>query len=71
MQAAKDGKLEEVFGTGTAAVISPVGELVYEDQSATIHGGTIGPVTQKLYDTLTGIQWGTLPDQQGWMVSVC
>ena len=66
MAAARDGKLEEVFGTGTAAVISPVGELVYEGESAHINGGQIGPVTQKLYDTLTGIQWGRLPDDRGW-----
>lgn len=71
MQAAKDGKLEEVFGTGTAAVISPVGELVYEDQSAVINGGEIGKLTHKLYETLTGIQWGTLPDEHGWIVPVC
>ncbi len=71
MQAAKEGKLEEVFGTGTAAVISPVGELVYEDQSAIINGGKIGELTHKLYDTLTGIQWGTLPDEHGWIVPVC
>ena len=70
MDAAEAGKLEEVFGTGTAAVISPVGELVYEDRKAEINGGVIGPVTQKLYDTLTGIQWGTLPDPHGWVVKL-
>ena len=71
MQASKDGKLEEVFGTGTAAVISPVGELRYEDQIAHINNGEIGPLTQKLYDTLTGIQWGKLEDDMGWTVKVC
>ena len=70
MDAAEAGKLEEVFGTGTAAVISPVGELVYEDRKAEISGGVIGPVTQKLYDTLTGIQWGKLPDEHGWIQTV-
>ncbi len=70
MDAAEAGKLEEVFGTGTAAVISPVGELVYEDRKAEINGGVIGPVTQKLYDTLTGIQWGKLPDKHGWIQTV-
>ena len=70
MDAAEAGKLEEVFGTGTAAVISPVGELVYEDRKAEINGGVIGPVTQKLYDTLTGIQWGKLPDEHGWIQTV-
>lgn len=70
MQAAKDGKLEEVFGTGTAAVISPVGELRYENDVAYINNGEIGELTHKLYNTLTGIQWGTLPDELGWTVKV-
>lgn len=70
MDAAKAGKLEEVFGTGTAAVISPVGELVYEEDAAIISGGKIGELTQRLYDTLTGIQWGKLPDEHNWIVPV-
>ncbi|MBR1443806.1 MAG: branched-chain amino acid aminotransferase [Firmicutes bacterium] len=70
MDAADDGKLEEVFGTGTAAVISPVGELRYEDRIAHINGGKIGEVTQKLYDTITGIQWGKIPDTMGWITKV-
>ena len=64
------GKLEEVFGTGTAAVISPVGKLRYKDDVFTIGDGSIGPVSQKLYDTVTGIQLGTLPDEFGWRVEV-
>lgn len=71
MQASKDGKLEEVFGTGTAAVISPVGELRYENDVAYINDGKIGELTQKLYDTLTGIQWGKLPDDMHWTTKVC
>ncbi len=71
MKAAHEGKLEEVFGTGTAAVVSPVKKLDYEDQSAKIGHGEIGPLTQKLYDTLTGIQWGRIPDTKGWIVPVC
>ena len=70
MKAADEGKLEEVFGTGTAAVVSPVKELDWEGKQALIGGGQIGPVTQKLYDTLTGIQWGKLPDTKGWTVKV-
>lgn len=66
MAASENGKLEEVFGTGTAAVISPVGELRYEDKVAYINNGEIGAVTKKLYDTITGIQWGKLPDDMGW-----
>ena len=70
MKASKEGKLEEVFGTGTAAVISPVGELRYEGDVAYINDGKIGEITHKLYDTITGIQWGKLPDDMGWTVRV-
>lgn len=66
LTAAKNGTLEEVFGTGTAAVISPVGELKWLDEIIAINDGQIGEVTQMLYDTLTGIQYGTLEDPFGW-----
>lgn len=69
--AAAAGKLDEAWGTGTAAVISPIGEMGWEDRQAVVNGGKIGSLTQKLYDTLTGIQWGTLPDPYGWTVKVC
>lgn len=65
-----DGKLDEVFGTGTAAVISPVGHLKWNDKIMTINDNKIGPVSQMLYDTMTGIQWGTLPDEFGWIFPV-
>jgi len=68
LEAQKNGTLEEVFGTGTAAVISPVGKLRYKDDVMTINGGEIGEVSQKLYDTITGIQWGRLEDTFGWSV---
>lgn len=71
MKAGHDGKLEEVFGTGTAAVVSPVKELDWKGDKVFISGGKIGELTQKLYDTLTGIQWGKLPDTKGWIVPVC
>lgn len=70
VQAAKDGTLEECWGSGTAAVISPVGALRYEDTVMEISGGGIGPVSQKLYDTVTGIQTGKLDDEFGWTVTV-
>ncbi len=70
VEAAKSGKLEEAFGTGTAAVISPIGELRYGDYNMVINNGQIGEVAQKLYDQLTGIQWGRLPDTFGWTVEV-
>jgi len=64
------GKLEEAFGTGTAAVISPIGELNWNDNIITVSGGKIGELSQKLYDTITGIQNGILEDEFGWMVEV-
>lgn len=70
MKAAREGKLEEVFGTGTAAVVSPVKELEWKGESVTVGDGNIGVLTQKLYDTLTGIQWGRLPDTKGWTLQV-
>lgn len=62
----KAGKLDEAFGTGTAAVISPVGHLKWGDLVMEINGNKIGPVSQKLYDTMTGIQWGKVEDKFGW-----
>ncbi|MDR3344147.1 MAG: branched-chain amino acid aminotransferase [Oscillospiraceae bacterium] len=61
-------KLSEVFGSGTAAVISPVGELRWGDKVLSINGGKIGAVSQRLYDALTGLQWGKTPDTFGWTV---
>lgn len=71
MESAENGVLEEVFGSGTAAVISPVKQMDYKGKSVHINKGEIGPLTQDLYDTLTGIQWGRLPDTKGWTVPVC
>ena len=62
----KDGTLKEAWGCGTAAVVSPIGELCYKDHKYIVNGGKIGEITQHLYDTLTGIQWGNLPDTFGW-----
>ena len=70
-QAAENGTLEDAWGTGTAAVVSPIGELARGDEKVTVSGNKIGPVTQRLYDELTGIQWGRLPDPHGWTVKVC
>lgn len=68
--AAEAGALEEAWGTGTAAVVSPIGEMGWEDRTVQISGGAIGSLTQKLYSTLAGIQWGTEPDPYGWTVKV-
>ncbi|MBQ9374756.1 MAG: branched-chain amino acid aminotransferase [Ruminococcus sp.] len=65
-----EGKLDEVFGTGTAAVISPVGHLKWGDKVMTINDNKIGPVSQMLYDTLTGIQWGKIEDTNNWIVKI-
>ena len=62
--------MKECFGTGTAAVISPVGELIYKDIRHTINNNKIGVISQTLYDTLTGIQYGRIKDTKGWTVQV-
>jgi branched-chain amino acid aminotransferase len=70
IEAQKNGTLEEVWGTGTAAVISPVGKLRYGNEVMTIQNGETGELSLKLYDTITGIQLGRLPDTFGWRVKV-
>ena len=70
VEAARTGAMEECFGTGTAAVVSPVGELRYENDKMEIGGGKIGTVTQRIYDTITGIQLGTVKGPEGWSVEV-
>jgi branched-chain amino acid aminotransferase len=70
MQAAESGALKECFASGTAAVISPVGSLTYKDKEVSINNGEVGPVAKKLYDTITGIQYGKLEDPYGWVVVV-
>ena len=69
-QAAKDGTLEEAWGTGTAAVVSPIGELAEGEEKIIIGENKIGPVTQKLYDQLTGIQWGRVADPHDWIMKL-
>ncbi|MDO5695637.1 MAG: branched-chain amino acid aminotransferase [Eubacteriales bacterium] len=65
------GRLKEVFGTGTAAVISPVGVLKWEDKVMAVSDGAIGPVSRHLYEELTAIQWGRKEGFPGWSVKVC
>ncbi len=69
MDAAKKGKLTEAFGTGTAAVISPIGTLTYKDEIF-FNNNKIGEISQMLYDTLTGIQTGKLEDKFGWTYEI-
>ena len=68
--AMEDGTLEEAWGCGTAAVISPIGKLAYKDKAYEVCGGRIGKVTHMLYDTLTGIQWGKIEDTFGWTLRI-
>jgi branched-chain amino acid aminotransferase len=70
MDAHAAGKLQEVFGAGTAAVISPVGEIRYGDKIITIAGGKVGPVAKKYYQAITDIQYGKAKDPLGWIVAV-
>jgi branched-chain amino acid aminotransferase len=63
---AGNGTLQEVFGTGTAAVISPVGQITYRDQDVRVAGGGMGELSQRLYNEIVGIQYGTGSDHFGW-----
>ena len=67
IESLENGKLEEAWGTGTAAVVSPIGRFSYAGKEYDVNGGKIGEVTQKLYDTLTGIQWGKIEDTFNWV----
>ncbi len=67
VEAMESGALEEAWGCGTAAVVSPIGKLAYGEKEYIVGGGKIGEVTQKLYDILTGIQWGKVEDTFGWV----
>lgn len=71
MTAADNGHLREAFGTGTAAVVSPVGHLCYRDHMVQVNDGGIGKLTQHFYDTLTVIQWGKVEDRFNWIKPVC
>ena len=71
VEALKNGKLEEAWGTGTAAVVSPIGRFCYQDVEYDVNNGEIGEVAKKLYDTLTGIQWGKVEDKYNWIYKIC
>jgi branched-chain amino acid aminotransferase len=66
----EQGKVTEVFGCGTAAVIAPVGKLGFQDKEYWINDNQTGPVAQKLYDELTGIQYGRISDRFGWIHTI-
>ncbi|MBW2346775.1 MAG: branched-chain amino acid aminotransferase [Deltaproteobacteria bacterium] len=67
IQAAQDGRLKEAFGTGTAAVISPVGQITYRGEDHIVAGGKMGELSQRLYDFIVGIQYGDREDPYGWV----
>ncbi len=69
-KAMTDGTLKEAWGCGTAAVISPIGELMYKDHKYVVNNNEIGEMSHHLYDTLTGIQWGEIEDKFGWTVQI-
>ena len=66
----ENGKLEEAWGTGTAAVVSPIGQLTFDGIDHIVSNNNIGDLTQRLYDELTGIQWGTREDKRKWCYKV-
>jgi branched-chain amino acid aminotransferase len=70
IEAQKSGKRVEIFGTGTAAVISPVGVIKYNEETVTINNNEVGPLTQKFYDSITDIQYGRAEDPLGWIEPV-
>lgn len=69
-EAARSGRLEEAFGTGTAAVISPVGGLDWNGHFIKINDGKTGELSAKIYENITGIQTGEIEDPFGWIVEI-
>jgi branched-chain amino acid aminotransferase len=67
LNGAENGRLQEAFGTGTAVVISPVGDFCYKDRCVKLGDGKPGELTMKLYNSLTGIQYGRQPDLHNWV----
>jgi branched-chain amino acid aminotransferase len=70
IDAAKDGRLTEAFGTGTAAVISPVGQITYKGEDHIVAGGKMGEISQRLYNEIVGVQYGEKEDPYGWRVKI-
>jgi branched-chain amino acid aminotransferase len=70
IRALKNGSLQEVFGAGTAAVISPVGEITYKGENYTVAGGKMGETSQRLYNEIIAIQYGNKEDPHGWRIKI-
>ena len=67
IDAARNGRLKEAFGTGTAAVISPVGQITYRGKDNIVAGGKMGDLSQRLYNEIIAIQYREKPDPHGWV----
>jgi branched-chain amino acid aminotransferase len=70
IEASKKGTLNEAFGTGTAAVISPIGAIQHKGKLITVNKGKVGKLSLKLFDAITGIQYGEKPDKFGWIYNI-
>jgi branched-chain amino acid aminotransferase len=70
LAAQRNGTLREIFGSGTAAVISAVGELGHAGGTISVNNGQVGPVAKRFYDAITAVQYGTAPDPHGWLTYV-
>ena len=70
IEAHQSGTLQEVFGSGTAAVISPVGEIKYKNRQITVADGRVGPLARRFFKAITDIQYGRAEDSQGWIEPV-
>ena len=70
IDAANDGRLKEAFGTGTAAVISPVGQITYKGEDHIVAGGKMGELSRRLYDEIVAIQYVKKPDPYGWVTRI-
>ncbi len=70
IDAVNNGRLKEAFGTGTAAVISPVGQITYKGEDHIVAGGKMGTLSRRLYDEIVAIQYGTKPDPYGWVTRI-
>jgi branched-chain amino acid aminotransferase len=67
LESIHSGDMQEIFGTGTAAVISPVGKICYKNEFSQVQDGAVGELSQKLYDEIVGIQYGEKDDPFGWV----
>ena len=70
ISAAQNGRLKEAFGTGTAAVISPVGQITFKGKDYIVAGGKMGELSQRLYNEIVAIQYGEKKDPYGWRMKI-